>query len=435
MLSTSSNTLLSSLPKLALDGSNWIVWKARMTVFLGAKRYTQYIDGSKSPPSKPKPLADGADEKATEAHEKESEKYLEWFTADTETKHWILSTIPEFFMVKNLNCATAADLWKAICTEHEKKTKTTRMEMTRRIHNERCTDADDVRDHFVKMVRLREELAATGEALDDDNFSSILTNSLPESYGNVISTAYTAATITGTTPTVDQIIAVIEAEYSRRQITNGGLPGSVALFSNQQRPSSSKKKPKHKPVCTNTKCRFRHNHEFKDCRSVGGPKHGQDLPRTGNQQKFQGDRNAKQMMRANVAEEIEIEHAFNVTTSLSVANVIGNTKTTRPSERVEVYDSGASCHMSPYIDAFTEFTFIEPKPISAADNRTFKAVGKGTMKVIIPNGDRQTAVQLSNVLYAPTIAFTLISLSRADTAGYTTVTHWGQRVIYPVGTL
>jgi len=218
------------------------------------------IDSSKPPPKEPEPVADGAKAEDIKKYETETEKYLEWIAVDEEVKHWIHATTPEFITVKHLNCATSADLWKAICTVHEGKTKTFRMDMIRRIHNERCTDADDVRDHFVKMVRLREELAATGEALDDDNFASILTNSLPESYGNVISTAYTVSAITGSTPTIDQIIAVVETEYSRRQISNGSLPGSIALFSNQPKPSSSKKKPKHKPVCTNTKCRFRHNH-------------------------------------------------------------------------------------------------------------------------------------------------------------------------------
>jgi len=97
-----------------------------------------------------------------------------------------------------------------------------------------------------------------------------------------------------------------------------------------------------------------------------------------------------------------------------------------PLERVEVYDSGATCHMSPYIDAFTNFEFIEPKKISAADNRTFDAIGKGNLHIRIPNGDGFTPVTLRDALYAPSIAFTLISLSRADKAGYTTLIQDGE---------
>ena len=67
--------------------------------------------------------------------------------------------------------------------------------------------------------------------------------------------------------------------------------------------------------------------------------------------------------------------------------------------------------MSPYIKTFTNFTFIEPKPISAANNQTFEAIGKGSIQVEIPSDEGTTTVTLQDVLYAPTIGFTLISLS------------------------
>ena len=151
--------------------------------------------------------------------------------------------------------------------------------------------------------------------------------------------------------------------------------------------------------------------------------HGQKPLKPGNQQKPQGGQNSQQMMRANIAEEsledIDLEHAFNVTTSFNIADI---TVSSRDSlQHMEVYDSGASCHMSPYISAFTDFTFINPKPISAADNRVFNAVGKETMRITIPNSEKPSTIHLREVLYAPTIAFTLISLSRTDSAGYTTV--------------
>jgi hypothetical protein len=92
-----------------------------------------------------------------------------------------------------------------------------------------------------------------------------------------------------------------------------------------------------------------------------------------------------------------------------------------PSQRVEIYDSGATHHVSPYIDAFTDLKFIPPKPISAANNQTFDAIGEGNIQVEIPNGENFTLVTLCNVLYAPNVAFTLISLSQADKAGYSTL--------------
>ena len=256
----------------------------------------------------------------------------------------------------------------------------------------------------------------TSKTLDDKSFASILTNSLPESYSQVVSMAYTTAMILNQTPTIPQIIAVVESEYSRHQIVNGGIPGSatpVALLSHLHK---QQKKPKKKQICTNPKCRFHHNHEFKDCKSIGGPMHSQNPSKAGSQ-KPNGNCNAKQIMHTNMAnetsEEVEMDAgAFNVITSFNITDITADSKIRDPSKHVDMYDSGATCHMSPYIDEFINFSFIEPKPISTADNCTFKAVGKGMMKITIPNRSyNPTSICLKDVHYTPTIAFTLVSLS------------------------
>ena len=430
MLSTSIAASQTTLPKLASDGSNWIVWKTRIQILIGAKKLAHLLDDTVTRPTKPDSLTSTPTAAVTTTYEATLEKYQEFTQSDAEVKHFIVSTIPDTLLIKTINSTTASSLWKAICSEHETKTKRFAVEMLRNLQNQRCSEADDVKQHFATMLKLREELAATGRVIDELEFTSIITNSLPPSYGNILSSAYSAAIAIDKELTTSQIIAVAQEEYSRRQISSGNTsnhPTSTALFTNPQKNSSSKRNmKKKKDVCTNQKCRFRYNHEYKDCRSEGGPLHGQDPPKARNQpnrgggRKTHEGRNAQHIMRANVAHEEEVfEHAFSVATSLSVADITPGA--TNPSERVEIYDSGVSCHMSPYIEAFTDFTFIEPKPISAANNRTFKAVGKGSIQIRIPNGDEFTTVTLCDVLYAPKIGFTLISLSRADKAGYSTL--------------
>ena len=150
--SSNSSTPTSSLPKLAANGSNSIIWKTQMQLFLGAKNAAQSFDNSIPPPNKPQPSADGADDDMVKKYEKEREKYLEWLKADTEACHYIASTIPDSLLVKTINNKMSTELWKAICSEHEGKTHTFRMEMICQIHNEQCTDADDVCTHFANMV-------------------------------------------------------------------------------------------------------------------------------------------------------------------------------------------------------------------------------------------------------------------------------------------
>jgi len=90
------------------------------------------------------------------------------------------------------------------------------------------------------------------------------------------------------------------------------------------------------------------------------------------------------------------------------------------SGRVELYDTGASCHVSPYEDEFVTYKCITACPITMANNFVFHAVGIGDMIVQIPNRDMSTTmVTLKDVLYTPQSHFTIISISYLAKSGYT----------------
>jgi Pol polyprotein, beta-barrel domain/GAG-pre-integrase domain len=67
---------------------------------------------------------------------------------------------------------------------------------------------------------------------------------------------------------------------------------------------------------------------------------------------------------------------------------------------------------------FTTFREIAPRTINATDKTIFKAIGVGNMRIGIPNGKTTTYVTLKDVLYCPDLAFTLISLTCCDAAGF-----------------
>ena len=58
----------------------------------------------------------------------------------------------------------------------------------------------------------------------------------------------------------------------------------------------------------------------------------------------------------------------------------------------DLYDSGASRHMTPFRHRLTNFTSIQSKPITAADKRIFLATGKGDMRIELPNGSGTTKI-------------------------------------------
>jgi hypothetical protein len=83
----------------------------------------------------------------------------------------------------------------------------------------------------------------------------------------------------------------------------------------------------------------------------------------------------------------------------------------------ELYDSGASTHMSPFREKFTTYREIVPCVIIAADKWVFYAIGVGDLKIEVPHGESSTSVILREVLHAPDMAMTIVSISRITKLG------------------
>ena len=76
----------------------------------------------------------------------------------------------------------------------------------------------------------------------------------------------------------------------------------------------------------------------------------------------------------------------------------------------DLYDSGASHHMSPCKEDFINYHEIPERPLTAANKQTFSAVGMGNMIISIPNGETQLRIRLTCMLYTPALGFTLVSI-------------------------
>jgi hypothetical protein len=90
---------------------------------------------------------------------------------------------------------------------------------------------------------------------------------------------------------------------------------------------------------------------------------------------------------------------------------------------VELFDSGASRHMSGHRHRFINFTEIETRPITAADKRSFNAIGKGDMYINVPQGNGTSQIRLLDVLYAPSMGVTLVSIGKITDSGASVLFH------------
>lgn len=109
-------------------------------------------------------------------------------------------------------------------------------------------------------------------------------------------------------------------------------------------------------------------------------------------------------------------YAFSIDDNL--ASLSETAKATGSQPQGGIIDMGATRHFSTDQSSMQNYAEINPKPIKAVDGRTFQAIGQGDLVVRLPNGDNETTVTLKDTLYAPSMPFTLISVSRLNKAGF-----------------
>jgi hypothetical protein len=78
--------------------------------------------------------------------------------------------------------------------------------------------------------------------------------------------------------------------------------------------------------------------------------------------------------------------------------------------KIELIDSGCTCHISPYREDFTSFEEIPLRSFRAANKQRFSAVGMGELTIDLPNGADGSKLALTEVLYSPEVGYTLVSV-------------------------
>ena len=171
-----------------------------------------------------------------------------------------------------------------------------------------------------------------------------------------------------------------------------------------------KDRNKGKNTQSDTKCNNCNGsgHSKWDCWTKGGDKEGEG-PR---QRKKKG----KQTETTVVAVNNDENKLFTFTCTLDCAVVIDKLNLSKLRLGTCV-DSGASYDYCPDHSKFTNYKAIK-QDITIANGKSLKAVGMRDLHLELPNGSKKTKVISKNTIHTPNMAFTFISISILDRAGY-----------------
>ena len=252
--------------------------------------------------------------------------------------------------------------------------------MRRKLQEQRCAEKGDVCAHFDKMITLREELASLGHSVSSDDFCAMLLSSVPMSHESTISAMTTSARITGLDLTPEVILTTLINDYDRQQAKSGKKSSSggedVAYSANLSK--------KFGGTCHNCQ---KKGHKAKDCWAEGEGKEGQHLkgwkPRgkgkskdkAGTADTESGEPNGVWLADAAISDdeddwlrEVDEEDIPTICAETdedeepksSYCSALLAGKSLQTGQRMILFDSGASRHMSSYCNHFTNFKSIMP---------------------------------------------------------------------------
>jgi transposase InsO family protein len=415
-----------SLPKLQPDGSNWILFQDSVELECASHNLEGHLDGSKARPTVPRTAVALAEE---ETFERETAR---WTAGEATIRKGLAEALPPALYLTVRKELTVREVWTRVVQHHQDKAQLIVVELRTRLQNEKCPDKGSMRDHLSKLRQMREDLALMGETVTDENFRTIILASLPLSYDNFLTSITNQFSPTPLTVQVpertingvvvpafdtvivppkispDRLIELLGQEADRRSLRDGSAKkkesNEVALATSSDS-TGTKKKDKSKVKCFNCK---RTGHYQRDCFAKGGGKEGQWPKRKG-----------EKTEKAATAKSDDEEDGWATILDGDSPSKGNRTAPADVRDDVEIYDSGASRHMSPYRSKFINFSEIPPKKIRTADRHTFLATGKGDMYIMVPKGKTETKVLLRDVLYSPEMSATLVSIGRIVAAKHT----------------
>lgn len=471
MTSTVNDVLPSSVPMLDQAGGNWAIFRLRFEMAIRGKGLWGHFDGTRvrpvtempkvsvSPPSASTAQASSAPATAATAVDRTSPsatvllgtpgEILEWDRCESIAMSLLSQRLPNSTLLLASNQPTAAKMWETIKKDFTYKGAFSQTRMRRDFLSTRCPKDGNVRTFLNDLRSKRAELDAMGISINNDDYRSTIIQSLPYTVSGFASGQLTAATLRGDTIDPDMLILVISDEWDRTQ--------------SRSRNHKKENDSGDDAMSVDHKGKGKRKDGPGPCWKCGGPHLKRDCPKKkkdSDEKSDKGSGNDKARNSANAVDdddaaftveeiprlihteivelgeffeedlEFEGEQDEACATIVELEDDATHVQDQRSSNlRIELFDSGASRHISPYRNAFSTFQSIPPHPLRAANKETFCAKGKGEMILDLPNGVGTSKLKLTDVLYAPEVGYTLVSIGRLEEAGFTTMFANGKCVI------
>ena len=381
-------------------GDDFHLFSVKMKMALIAADLWAVVNGDETRPSG----SDAAVAKAQQAWDQKSQKGLA-----------IIALSLKDNILMSLGIAgmrSGAEAWSKLQATYAQQSTTTKLFYRQRFAQLRMEEGEDVLLFVNRVTATVDEMKAAGVSVDEEDVVVKLLLGLPRSWSALVTAL---ETVDSKQLTRDFVVSRLLHERVKQRELGAGhesallavRPAAAAPWSGQQRKKQQqhgKPKAEFKGECYNC---GKQGHVMRDCKS----KKATDSGRAAQPAQAAGGGAARS--QAHTAQQAG--PAQESTTFLFVASEVK----TSPSEWL--VDSGASEHMTCDASLFTSYERIVPRDVVVGNGGEIKAVGKGSVDLMLQVGGREHKATLTDVLHVPDLSANLFSVSRATERGYKAV--------------